>query len=196
MSKTVDMQAITVPNLLTYFRMAASFVLLYFGILGRWDVAYPVFLAAAATDLVDGTIARVLRQRTRLGAFLDPVADKALMFASFITLTTAGFIPLPVTLLVFARDVLISVGLYILKRSRVAIVYQPTYLSKLTTFFQILTVFGAFTRTQDLPRARAFFGDLPYDTLWAFALAITTVLTAVTAVQYVRIGWGMFQSKN
>jgi cardiolipin synthase len=187
------MEAITVPNLLTYFRMAASFVLLYFGFLGRWDVAYPVFLAAAATDLVDGTIARVLRQRTRLGAFLDPVADKLLMFSGFLSLTLGGFLPWPVTALVFARDVLISTGLYILKRNRVPIVYQPTYLSKLTTLFQILTVFGGFTRTQDLAGARDFFGDLPYDTLWAFVLGTTSLLTAVTAVQYTRIGWGMLR---
>lgn len=193
MSKPVDMSAITVPNLLTYFRMAASFVLLYFGILGRWDLAYPVFLAAAATDLVDGTIARVLRQGTRLGAFLDPVADKLLMFAGFLSLTWGGFLPWPVTSLVFARDAYIGVGVVILKRSGITIVYRPTYLSKLTTFFQILTLFAAFTRTQDMASARSFLGDLPYDTLWSFVLGTTTVLTAVTAVQYTRIGWRLLR---
>ncbi|HSA59992.1 MAG TPA: CDP-alcohol phosphatidyltransferase family protein [bacterium] len=187
------MSAITVPNLLTYFRMGASFVLLYFGILGRWDLAYPVFLAAAATDLIDGTIARVLRQRTSLGAFLDPVADKLLMFAGFLSLTMGGFLPWPVTFLVFTRDALISVGLVILKRSRVTIVYQPTYLSKFTTFFQILTVFAAFTRTQDMAAARSYLGDLPYDTLWSYVLGTTTALTAVTAVQYTRIGWRLLR---
>lgn len=193
MSKPVAMSAITVPNLLTYFRMGASFVLLYFGILGRWDLAYPVFLAAAATDLIDGTIARVLRQRTSLGAFLDPVADKLLMFAGFLSLTLGGFLPWPVTFLVFTRDALISVGLVILKRSRVTIVYQPTYLSKFTTFFQILTVFAAFTRTQDMAAARSYLGDLPYDTLWSYVLGTTTALTAVTAVQYTRIGWRLLR---
>lgn len=181
----------TIPNLLTFFRMGASLVLLYFGFEGRWDLAFPVFLAAAATDLVDGTIARLLRQRTRLGAFLDPVADKALMFSSFLTLTIGGFLPLPVALLVFARDLLISVGLYILKRSGVRIVYSPTYLSKLTTLVQILTVFGAFIRTQGYARA----AEPPYDTLWTFALGLTALLTAVTSVQYTRIGWEML-SKN
>jgi cardiolipin synthase len=188
-------RAFTIPNLLTYFRIAASLVLLVYGLQGRWDAAFPIFLVAAATDLVDGTIARVLRQRTRLGAFLDPVADKTLMFVSFLTLTLGGFIPVPVTILVFARDVQISVGLIILKTSRVAIVYRPTYLSKLTTLFQILTTFGAFFRTQGPVRSPGFLDGLPYDTLWTFVLGITTLLTAVTAVQYARIGCEMFQSR-
>lgn len=186
------MSAFTIPNLLTFFRMGASLVLLYLGFIGRWDLAFPVFLAAAATDLVDGTIARVLRQRTRLGAFLDPVADKALMFSSFLTLTIGGFLPWPVFLLVFARDLQISIGLYILKRSRVHIVYSPTYLSKLTTLMQIITVFVAFLRTQDLARA----SRPPYDTLWTYALGLTVLLTAVTSVQYARIGWEMLSKPS
>lgn len=185
------MAAFTIPNLLTYFRMAASMVLLVFGLQNRWDLAYPIFLAAAATDLVDGTIARVLRQRTRLGAFLDPVADKLLMFAGFLSLTLGGFLPWALTALVFGRDLLISIGLYVIKRSGVHIVYRPTYLSKMTTFFQILTVFGGFVRTQGFARLEL----PPYDTLWTFVLGITTLLTAVTAVQYTRIGWDMLKKQ-
>jgi cardiolipin synthase (CMP-forming) len=185
------MSSLTVPNLLTFFRMGASLVLLYFGLEGRWDIAFPIFLVAAVTDLVDGTIARLLRQRTRLGAFLDPVADKALMFASFLSLTLGGFLPWPVTALVFARDLLISVGLYVLKRSGAKIVYRPTYLSKFTTLSQILTIFGAFFRTQYPARAAL----PPYDILWTFALGLTTLLTAVTFVQYTRIGWEMLAAR-
>lgn len=192
--------ALTIPNLLTYLRIAGALGLLAFGLLGRWDAAFPIFLFAAGTDLVDGTFARVLNQRTRLGAFLDPVADKTLMFASFLTLTIGGFLPVALTALVFTRDVLISVGLYILKRSKVKIVYNPTYLSKITTFFQILTVLGAFGKafapTQDFSRYRGFFGDLPYDTLWTIVLAVTAVLTAVTAVQYIRIGRRLLHEKK
>lgn len=187
--------AFTLPNLLTYFRMGASFVLLYFGLRGRWEIAYPIFLAAAATDLVDGTLARILRQRTRLGAFLDPVADKMLMFASFLSLTLGGFLPVAITALVFTRDLLISIGLYILKKSGSTIVYQPTYLSKLTTLFQILTIVGGFwcasLKTKGLPPLEGW----PYGTLWALVLGTTTLLTAVTAVQYLRIGLDLLASR-
>jgi len=172
--------------------MAASFVLLFYGLMGRWDIATPIFLAAAATDLVDGSIARLLKQRTRLGAFLDPVADKLLMFGGFLSLTVGGFIPWPLAVLVFGRDGLISLGVYLIKRSGTRIVYSPTYLSKLTTLFQIFAVFGGFARTQSIPR----FSGEPYDKMWTFVLGITTVLTAVTAVQYTRIGWNLLKKSK
>ena len=114
------------------------------------------------------------------------------MFSSFLTLTIGGFLPWPVALLVFGRDALISVGLYIIKRRGVRIVYSPTYLSKMTTLVQILTVFAAFLHTQDPARA----ARPPYDMLWTFALGLTALLTVVTSVQYIRIGWEMLRHRE
>lgn len=184
------MTALNLPNLLTFFRIVASFGVLVFGLQGRWNLAFPIFCVAAVTDMVDGSIARILGQRTRLGAFLDPAADKLLMFFSFLTLTIGGYLPIAFFVLVVARDLLITVGVIILKANRVYIVYRPTYLSKVTTFAQILTIFAAMVATQ---RFRHLW-EIPYDMVWAYLLGVTTLLTALTGVQYFRIGWELLKT--
>lgn len=186
------MALLNVPNLLTFFRMLASFGVLIYGLRGRWDIAFPIFCVAAATDMVDGTIARVLGQRTRLGGFLDPVADKLLMLCSLISLTEAGFIPYGLTAVIIARDLVISLGLLALKLKKVFIIFRPTYLSKLTTFLQFLTVLLALLATQKIDLHR----NLPYATLWSFVLGATALLTTVTGFQYVRIGYRMIHGPS
>lgn len=186
------MKDLNLPNFLTILRIIASFAVLSFGLRGVWNVAFPLFCAAALTDMVDGSIARILGQRTRLGGFLDPAADKLLMFFSFLTLTLGGYIPVAFFLLVFFRDLLIAVGIIILKVKKIYIVYRPTYLSKLTTFLQIVTVLSAMIATQRFHPP----WKLPYDIIWATLLGITTLMTAVTGVQYFKIGWELLHAKT
>ncbi len=186
------MESLNAPNFLTFIRMIASFGVLVYGLQNRWEIAFPIFCLAAFTDMIDGTVARILGQRTRLGGFLDPTADKLLMFFSFLALTKGGYIPVPITGLVIARDLFISVGLAILKSRKAPIVYRPTYLSKATTFFQITTILAALLTTQKF--ALPF--DLRNGLIWNLILATTTVLTAATGVQYFRIGWNMLHSKS
>lgn len=186
------MKDLNLPNFLTVIRIVSSFGVLSFGLKGRWDVAFPLFCAAALTDMVDGSVARILGQRTRLGGFLDPAADKLLMFFSFLTLTLGGYIPIAFFLLVFCRDLLITVGIIIFKVKKIYVVYRPTYLSKLTTLLQILTVLSAMVSTQrfHLP------WHLPYDRIWVVLLGTTTLMTAVTGVQYFKIGWDLLHAKT
>src|SRR3989338_768844 len=157
-----------------------------------WNVAFPLFCAAALTDMVDGSIARILGQRTRLGAFLDPAGDKLLMFFSFLTLALGGFIPVPFFLLVFARDLLIVIGIIVFKVKNIYVVYRPTYLSNLTTFLQILTVLSAMISTQQFHPP----WSLPYDRIWTYILGMTTLLTVVTGIQYIKIGLGLLHAKT
>lgn len=186
------MKDLNLPNFLTVVRIIASFGVLAFGLKGRWDVAFPLFCAAAVTDMVDGSIARILGQRTRLGGFLDPTADKLLMFFSLLTLTLGGYIPVAFLLLVFSRDLLITIGIIILKVKKIYIIYRPTYLSKFTTFLQILTVFSAMIATQRFHPP----WSLSYDRIWTYILGMTTLLTAVTGIQYVKIGFGLLHEKT
>ncbi len=188
------MSSFNLPNSLTVLRILASFVFLYYALTHQWKIAFPIFCAAAFTDMVDGTLARVLRQRTRLGGFLDPTADKLLMFFGFLTLTLNRFIPWSLTAIIIARDLFITVGLAILKFKKVTIIYRPTYLSKLTTFLQIVTVFSAMLATQELSRFReSVYGNIFLQGM-PFILWITGVLTVVTGLQYLRIGRRMLQS--
>jgi phosphatidylglycerophosphate synthase len=99
-----------IPNSLTILRILL--IPVYVGLLvyERFDAAMGVLLLAGVTDALDGTIARAANQRTRLGAFLDPLADKLLLTSGFITLSTIHLIPSWVTILVVSRDAMLLLG--------------------------------------------------------------------------------------
>jgi cardiolipin synthase len=98
------------------------------------------FASAAATDLLDGYVARRRGTQSRLGAFLDPVADKLLLIASFWTLTHLRILPLPITIVVISRDVILIGGALLIHMLGGRIYPRPTWAGKAATFFQILTV--------------------------------------------------------
>ena len=99
-----------IPNSLTILRILL--IPCYIGLLiyGRFDQALIVLLVAGLTDALDGAIARMKNQHTRLGAVLDPLADKLLLTSGFITLSLIHLIPLWVTILVVSRDVILMLG--------------------------------------------------------------------------------------
>jgi len=106
-------------------------------------LAIAIFLASALTDAVDGYIARVRRQRTRLGTFLDPMADKLLLISAFVTLSMAkGFpiIPIWVPIVVISRDVIIVLGLVIIHMVAGSVKIAPNMLGKVNTFFQMVAI--------------------------------------------------------
>ena len=98
------------------------------------------FAAAAATDLLDGYVARRQGMQSRLGAFLDPLADKLLLIASFWTLTHLRVLPLPITIVVVSRDVILIGGALLIHVLGGRLYPRPTWAGKAATFFQILTV--------------------------------------------------------
>jgi len=108
----------------------------------RW-AAIGVFVLAAATDGLDGWVARRWGHRSRLGAVLDPVADKGLLFAAIITLSVspwrAGF-PGWFPVLVIGRDVLILGGCFFLKRVKGTLEVRPTWAGKIATALQMTSV--------------------------------------------------------
>ncbi len=108
--------------------------------------ALAIFVVAGLSDALDGFLARVLNQRSLLGAYLDPIADKLLLTTAYIGLTAidgqAGLISIPawVTVLIIARDVLILVVALALALALKVTEFPPTLLSKLNTFCQIAGV--------------------------------------------------------
>lgn len=128
------------PNLLTLMRLFAI-PFLVIAILDRHEeVALLVFVVAGATDAVDGRLARHLNQSTRLGQYLDPIADKLMLSTLFLTTTHMGLVPLYVTVLVFARDLgilLISTLLYVTHTIRD---FKPSVVGKLNTLVQVFTM--------------------------------------------------------
>lgn len=133
------------PNLLTMLRLfIVPFLVIQ--ILDRhWKLAFALLWVAGVSDGLDGLLARMLEQRTTLGQFLDPIADKLLLSTLFLVLTHVGVIPRYVTVLVFSRDLgilLISTLLFVTHTLRD---FRPSLLGKLNTVVQILGVLAVMT---------------------------------------------------
>ena len=133
-------QVRSAPNVLTMLRLFTVPFLVIEILDGHWKIAFVLLWLAGISDGLDGLLARALKQRTTLGQFLDPIADKVLLSTLFLVLTHVGVIPRYVTVLVFSRDLgilLISTLLYVTNILRD---FRPTWLGKLNTCLQILTV--------------------------------------------------------
>ncbi len=129
-----------IPNSLTILRIIL--IPCYIGLLvyGRFGQALIVLLVAGLTDALDGLIARVTNQHTRLGAVLDPLADKLLLTSGFITLSIIHLVPLWVTILVVSRDVILLLGTAVAHFTESRVDLTPTFLGKGTTFLQLAYV--------------------------------------------------------
>lgn len=169
----------TLPNALTALRVALIPVFAVCVLRGASGAALAVFATAAVTDLLDGAAARLLDQRTKLGSYLDPIADKSLAFTAFVLLAWRGSLPVWLAALVVSRDALV-VGFYVILRVRRG--YQPrvrpSLLGKAATFFE-LTLVGV-----------ALIAALAAHPAWAVALRDgmcvgTALLTVTSAGQYV-----------
>ena len=130
----------TAPNLLTLLRICLAPFLVATILEGHYGWSFGLFVAAGLSDALDGTLARVLKQRSRLGEYLDPVADKLLLSTLFVVLTHLGLIPVTVTVLVFGRDVGILVVSAILYAATGRREFLPSVFGKANTVAQIAAV--------------------------------------------------------
>jgi len=155
---------------------------------GHWKIAFLLLWMAGISDGLDGLLARALKQRTTLGEFLDPIADKALLSTLFLVLTHVGVIPRYVTVLVFSRDLgilLISSVLYVTNILRD---FRPSWLGKTNTFLQILTVLLVMT-------AKVVHGwHLGPTTFWL--LRAVAVVAPLSAAQYAWITLRKIQAQS
>jgi cardiolipin synthase len=141
-------------NWLTVLRIVLVPVFVTLLVYQRPAWALTVFMAASLTDLLDGWVARSRGMASRLGAFLDPLADKLLVTASFVTLTYLKVLPFWITAVVITRDVLLVVGALLVHMVGIRIRPRPTWVGKAATLFQILTVLsGLLDRYFQLPVA-------------------------------------------
>jgi cardiolipin synthase len=130
----------TAPNLLTLVRICIAPFLVVAILQGEYTLGFALFVAAGLTDALDGALARVLKQRSTLGQYLDPVADKLLLSTLFLVLMYKRLIPPAVTVLVFGRDVgilLVSAILYAAAGRRE---FSPSIFGKANTVAQVTAV--------------------------------------------------------
>lgn len=128
------------PNLLTFLRICLAPVLIFAVINHRFLESFVLFLVAAGTDLVDGLLARWLQQRSVIGQYLDPIADKLMLSSLFLVLTLMGIMDPRVTILVFGRDFGMLLTALILYYSVQLRDFHPSLLGKANSFCQVAAV--------------------------------------------------------
>ena len=164
------------PNLLTLLRICLAPFLVSAILERRFELGFVLFVVAGLTDALDGLLARVLKQRTVLGQYLDPVADKLLLSTLFLVLMHEGLMPVRVTVLVFGRDVGILLVAAILYAAAGRREFQPSIFGKANTFAQVTAVavvlLNQLTQVQWVVMLRSL-------ALWA-----TMVLTVISGLHY------------
>jgi len=154
----VSSRIITVPNLLTVFRMALIPVFVSLLFYQKFLLALAAFVLAGITDGLDGLLARRFHQQSPLGRILDPVADKMMLVTSFVVLSMRSVFPAPmpkhlpvpfwVTITVISRDVFIIVGAAAINMVTGFRGFQPSLLGKISTAVQILAVAAVMVAAQ------------------------------------------------
>lgn len=166
-----------IPNFLSLLRIILVPVFVIFLIQSDYDKALIIFVVAGVTDALDGALARLLKCQTTLGAYLDPIADKLLLAASYITLAIFGLIPGWLAVIVISRDFMILTGIAILNLMSIAYEVKPAIISKVTTALQIATIFFALLHREFFPEHGKFWLD------WLFwATAVITVLSCLVYI--------------
>ncbi len=143
---------------------------------GSWGWAFALLWVAGVSDGLDGLLARMLQQRTTLGLYLDPIADKLLLSTLFVVLTKVGVIPRYVTVLVFSRDLGILLIATLLFATNTLRDFRPSLLGKLNTAVQIL---GVLTVMTCQVASRGWLVEMKGLLLWTIAL-----LAPVSAAEY------------
>jgi cardiolipin synthase len=170
---------LTVPNLLTVFRMVLIPVFVTMLFYQRFIVALAVFVCAGLTDGLDGLLARRFDQRSQLGTVLDPIADKLMMVTAFIVLSMRSIFPAPmpshlpvpfwVTVTVISRDVFIIVGAAAINIMTGFRGFRPSWLGKINTTVQIVAI-AAIMFAASFPYYTGYYLPTVYATVFTFAI--------------------------
>ena len=172
------------PNLLTLLRLFIVPFIVIEILDGDYRVAFILFILAGISDALDGLIARWLSQKTTLGLYLDPIADKLLLSTLFLVLTHVNLIPRYVTVLVFSRDLGILMIATLLFATGAVRDFRPSFLGKANTLVQIIgLVTVLFERVCVVSGWSAAQWVAP---LTQGLLRVIAVLAPVSAAQY---GW-------
>jgi len=166
---------LSIPNMLTLARIIIT-PFIVFAILEQQAVLALILMAVAGvTDMLDGAIARYFNQRSTVGAYMDPLADKLMLISTVISLYYINEIPLYIFLAVIFRDLVIVVGAIAYELVTRKLEMTPTYASKITTFLQIVMVLTALLHMA---------WGVPGELFVKAVMWLTFAFTAVSGVQY------------
>jgi len=174
------------PNILTLIRvlLIPAFVILIMNKFFGWAII--TFAIAGITDGIDGLIARITHQRTELGAYLDPIADKLLLSSAFITLAIIEILPSWLAVIVITRDLIILIGFLAMILANYRPKIQPSLVSKVTTVFQIAAIL--------LVLLVGYYPAL--GRLSTIAIYGTTLFTIISGSHYIYVGARILNEKT
>jgi cardiolipin synthase len=173
------------PNLLTLMRLFIIPFLVIEILDGQYGIAFALFMLAGISDALDGLLARWLSQKTTLGLYLDPIADKLLLSTLFVVLTHVGLMPRYVTVLVFSRDLGILLISTLLFATGTLRDFRPSLFGKLNTLVQIIALIAVL--------CEKIFLSVHLATLRDLLVRSIAVLAPLSAAQY---AWIVFQRMN
>jgi cardiolipin synthase len=171
----------TAPNLLTLMRICLAPFMVAAILERHFALSFGLFVAAGLTDALDGLLARLLKQRSMLGEYLDPVADKLLLSTLFLVLMHMSLIPVTVTVLVFGRDVGILVVAAILYAATGRRDFGPSLIGKANTLAQVAAVAAVLLHAMLLDHYASVRWVAVFE---AWALYATMALTVASGLQY------------
>lgn len=174
----------SLPNLITLGRLVLVPIVIAMISAQRWKEACVIFILAGVSDAIDGWLAKTFDLRTELGAYLDPVADKALLVSIYVALAVEAVVPTPLAIIVVARDLMIIGAVMISWLMHKPVEIRPLWISKFNTAAQIgfaALVLGA----------KAFHVDL--DTWFSAAVYLVAALTLASLAAYLT-AWAQHMS--
>jgi len=172
--RSILSQALSVPNQLTLLRMLLLPFVLISMIYGHPEASLWLFVVAAVTDAIDGIVARRFNQKTRLGQYLDPIADKLLLSSCFVAQAVIGTIPWWITIFVLLRDVMIIATALVVVLTTSVQSFPPSRFGKANTAVQIVTLLTVLVRNVWPSSCPAALVEI---LIWL--TAVTTVLSSV-----------------
>ena len=173
------------PNLLTLTRLFIIPFLVIEILDADYKAAFALFMLAGISDALDGLLARWLRQKTTLGQYLDPIADKLLLSTLFLVLTHVGLMPRYVTVLVFSRDLGILLISTLLFTTGTLRDFRPSLFGKLNTLIQIIALVVVLSEKA--------FGNIGLGPTREILIRTIAVLAPLSAAQYT---WIVLQRMN
>jgi cardiolipin synthase (CMP-forming) len=164
----------TIPNLITTIRIILTPIFVIYIINDKLISGLIVLVISGLSDGIDGLVARLFNQKSKLGAYLDPLADKIILISAFITLSIRHMLPAWLTVMVISRDILILMGISIMFLNGMKINIKPAISSKITTCLQFITLILILAKDY-----LAGFGNY-----YPFLFYLTALFTTVSFLQY------------
>ncbi|MFP4037043.1 MAG: CDP-alcohol phosphatidyltransferase family protein [Desulfobacteraceae bacterium] len=176
----------TIPNLITTLRIILTPIFIIYLLNDQFLAALVVLCLCGISDGLDGLFARWLNQKSTLGAYLDPIADKLILVSAFVALSVRGALPPWLSVTVITRDVLILLGVLFMMLYQMEIIIRPSLVSKFTTCLQFVTVIGVLA---------AAYLEFP-EGMFPVLFRVTGAFTIISGLHYIQTWFKMMGGRE